>query len=227
MAGRTVGMIRAAIGDFRLNRVEQSACAHLLTVLVFGEQVAEAGARQQSLIAPAPSARRFLRTQARHEAFHAFVFQRARDLVRPRSWTPGPVPRPLAALQAETTDACRRQDFPRSLLLQQVYLEGFGHLMLERLDAELGRVQHLPRLRRLILNQEAQHHQFGIEMLRRYVAPGTREADALHTQIHRLNQIMDDLLGDLQESLGRLDPQVPNYRGAFRESLPGWLGSAT
>ena len=226
MMGRTQALVRAAVGDFQLTPSEQLACAHLLTVLVYGERIAEVGARGQALIAPTDSARRFLRKQARHEAFHARVFRMALDLLRPPGWRPAPVPRPLAALQGKIEAACRRGDFPGSLLLQQVYLEGLGHIMLERLDGELARVQRLSRLRRLILEQEALHHQFGLEMLGRHVVPETPQWRALRPEIRRLDQLMDDFLGELQQSLQRLDPQAPCYPAAFRQSLPEWVRSA-
>ena len=223
MSAGTLDRIRDAVGEFGLDEHERAAGSELLAVLIHGEKIAMQGAKRQSAIAPHPSDRRFLRQQARHELFHAMVFQSALEFLRPRTWQAGPIPTQLAALRQEGENACRRGDFVYSLLVQQVYLEGLGQVMLERLDGELSRINRLNPLRRLILAQEAEHHAFGLRMFEKLRVPDSPDAQRIQRRIPALDQMLADLLGQLEDALNRLDGDTYSYARAFRATLPGWL----
>ena len=138
----------------RLDSEERRALYRLLVVMAQGERVAMDGANRQAEIAPTRSARRFLRRQARHEGFHAWVFDQARLRLSPDSIRSSDIPKELWDWQQQIRNAVLRGDFAQAVLLQQVFLEGLGHVFLKRIDLQLAwRGNHLARLRRLILSQ--------------------------------------------------------------------------
>ncbi len=211
----------------RLQSEERRALYRLLIVMAQGERVAMDGANRQAEIAPTRSARRFLRSQARHEGFHAWVFDQACHLLSPKSIRYGDIPKELWHWQRQIRDAVRRGDFPQSVLLQQVFLEGLGQVFLKRMDLQLVlRGDHLARLRRLILGQEAKHHQFGLQLIEQLTVMDPEITDRLRRRSGELFAQAEALLFNLSESFDILDGDPVDYQNELRQAVPAWLTGA-
>jgi hypothetical protein len=184
--------------------------ARLFVALEYGEHLAHRCARQQAMIAADRGSRCFLTGQARQEAFHATLFRRAvhaLDAARPFD-----LPNGLRRFGVRLEAAMLRADFTETVVGQQLVLEGFGGVILARLNAGMDRQGiGLRRMRRMVPQQEHGHHAFGEKFLAAQLETGA-------TTIERLTGIaeMSDVFGVLDE-----DPQ--DYRSAFERSLPAWL----
>ena len=124
-----------------LESEERRALRHLLTVMAHGERVAMEGASLQARIAPNREARRFLRRQAWQERFHTAIFAHAAAALPADASSPGhgksAMPAVLTDWRAQIVNALQRDRLAESLLVQQVFLEGLGHVVLRQLDARL------------------------------------------------------------------------------------------
>ncbi len=153
-----------SLATLDLGVARRRALGLFLRHLAHGERVAQAGAMRQARIAPSVRAARFLRSQARHEALHARIFDvAALALAAPALRLPAC---PYAAFDAQLAADAGRGDYPATVVGTQVVLEALGEILLERL--EIGLVKHgagFVRIRRLFRAQEAAHHAFGVAEL--------------------------------------------------------------
>jgi len=153
-----------SLATLELGGARRRAVGLFLRHLAHGERVAQAGAMRQARIAPSVRAARFLRSQARHEALHARIFDvAALALGAPVLCLPAC---PYAAFDAQLAADARRRDYPATLVGTQLVLDALGEILLERL--EIGLVKHdagFVRIRRLVRAQEAAHHAFGVAEL--------------------------------------------------------------
>ena len=128
------------------------------------ERVAQRSAARQAPLAPDARAARFLRSQARHEALHARIFDTAAACLGVAA--PDLQDCPYAAFDAYLEAAAQRGDYADTVVGTQLVLEALGDALLQRLDAGLDRHRvGLVRLRRLLRAQEASHHAFGVAQL--------------------------------------------------------------
>lgn len=210
--------------DLRLDGSERRALTYLLAVLVQGERIAMEGARLQATIAPTDESRKFLRNQARHELFHAYVFETAGRWISEGAHCPIIIPPELLYWRSRVRDAVRLDDFATSVLVQQVYLEGLGHILLQRMDRELQRrFNCLAGVRRLILSQEDEHHRFGIEMIEQVRQSGPEIAHRWLPVSSELFEQAHALLSKLREPFGILEADFDDYEVALRAMIPAWL----
>jgi len=153
-----------SLATLELGATRRRALGLFLRHLAHGERVAQTGAMRQARIAPSVRAARFLRSQARHEALHARIFDvAALALGAPVLCLPAC---PYAAFDTRLAADAGRGDYPATLVGTQLVLEALGEILLERL--EIGLVKHgagFVRLRRLFRAQEAAHHAFGVAEL--------------------------------------------------------------
>ncbi|HEY5626980.1 MAG TPA: hypothetical protein VIR79_03465, partial [Nitrospira sp.] len=89
---------------------EQVPIARLLTFLEHGERMANECAKAQAELAADAGSRRFLLSQARQEAAHAFVFQGAIAWLAPKHLGDVPFLPALEEYRAILNDALRRRD---------------------------------------------------------------------------------------------------------------------
>lgn len=176
-----------SLAALELGVPRRRAIGLFLRHLAHGERVAQAGAMRQSRIAPSIRAGHFLRSQARHEALHARIFDvAALALGAPILRLPAC---PYAAFDAQLAADAGRGDYPATVVGTQLVLEALGEIMLERL--ENGLVKHgagFARIRRLFRAQEAAHHAFGVAELADIAVstPGGMPGLARHLQSYRL-----------------------------------------
>jgi len=120
---------------------ERRALRHLLTVMAHGERVAMEGAGLQMRIAPNREARQFLRRQAWQERFHTAIFANAAAALPADPCSPGhdksAMPAVLSDWRTQIVNALQRDRLAESLLVQQVFLEGLGHIVLRQRDVRL------------------------------------------------------------------------------------------
>jgi hypothetical protein len=189
-----------------------------------GEELAAECAKRQAALAPCPSWSRFLLLQARHERYHAQVFQSGVRLLAARMSVPRAASPAMAQYRRLLEDALTRRELPETLLALQVVLEGLGEVVLERLDEAMGaRAMGLARLRRTILRQEHAHYGFGGRALKRCLRTGEADFDKLCRLGQDCLTLTDALLMELGDVFDGLDEAPDDYRRALRGRLPRWL----
>ena len=203
---------------------ERVPIARLLTFLEYGEHLAQDCARAQAALAPEQGMQRFLLSQARQEAAHAWVFQGAIAWLAPRHLGDSPFLPALEQYRTLLEDALQRRDFPETLMAEQIILEGLGEAILARIEEGLAkRSAPFGHLRRVLLHQEEAHHDFGRRMLDRAFAAGATSPEYLQGRAQEylaLTDCMVSTLGDLFESIDE-DPQL--YMERAKSYLPDWL----
>ena len=206
---------------------EKVPIARLLTFLEHGERMANECAQAQAALAPEPASRRFLVSQARQEAAHAFVFQGAIAWLAPKHLGDAPFLPALEAYREKLDDALARQDLLETFLAEQVILEGLGEAILTRIEQGLvKRAAPFGRLRRILLQQEEAHHGFGRRMLERAMADGQIDAVTLSRRAQDYLALTDQMvltLSDLFETIAE-DPAA--WAQDVRKFLPPWLAGA-
>ena len=203
---------------------ERVPIARLLTFLEYGEHLARDCARAQAALAPEQGMQRFLLSQARQEAAHAWVFQGAIAWLAPKHLGDSPCLPALEQYRTLLEDALQRRDFPETLMAEQIILEGLGEAILARIEEGLAkRSAPFGHLRRVLLHQEEAHHDFGRRMLDRAFAAGATSPEYLQGRAQEylaLTDCMVSTLGDLFESIDE-DPQL--YMERAKSYLPDWL----
>jgi hypothetical protein len=203
---------------------EKVPIARLLTFLEHGERMANECAKTQAVLAPDSGSRRFLLSQARQEAGHAFVFQGAIAWLAPRHLGESPVLPALEEYRKRLNDALARHDLLETFLAEQVILEGLGEAILTRIEEGLAkRAAPFGRLRRILLQQEEAHHGFGRRMLQRAMAEGRIDAATLRGRAQDYLALTDQIvmtLSDLFESIAE-DPTA--WAKDVYKFLPEWL----
>ena len=203
---------------------EKVPIARLLTFLEHGERLANECAKAQAALSPDFGSRRFLLSQARQEAAHAFVFQGAIAWLAPKHLGDAPFLPALEEYRTLLNDALDRQDVLETFLAEQVILEGLGEAILTRIEEGLvKRAAPFGRLRRILLQQEEAHHGFGRRMLEQAMAEGRIDAETLRRRAQDYLALTDQMvlaLSDLFESIAE-DPTA--WANDVRKFLPGWL----
>jgi len=214
-----------------LDPEQRGALGYLLAVMAQGERIAMEGAGLQARIAPDRAGRHFFRQQVRQERFHAVVFAGAAALLSAghREWPCrySQLPPALVAWRAQIVDATARGRLAESLLVQQVFLEGFGHVLLHRFGACLTNPdERWSRLHRLILGQEAQHHRVGLQLLDREL----HRVPAAYPRLERIGRSLfgqaEQLLANLAQAFEALDWQNSDAVAELRAGLPAGVPGA-
>ena len=196
--------------------------------MAWGERVAMEGATMQAAIAPDAASRIFLRRQARHEQFHAMIFETAvavleRDpkVSATSRISSGEIPVVLEKWRGRIRRAIAENRFAESLLIQQVFLEGLGHIILREIDAACftsGR--QIIRIRATLLRQEAQHHKFGLQLLQTEFEQSPAMVLKLEEVGLELFAEAEMLLSELTDSFAVLDAPGRNFVAELRAELP-------
>lgn len=208
-----------------IKRNARAEIGRLFACMAYGEGIARECALRQAEIAGRAAMRRFLLRQARQEEHHARVFERVALCITPRG--SGPVPPVLRRYRRELERACARTDLLETLVGQQIVLEGFGELVLDRMNRKLDqRWVGFGRLRRLLIHQEQGHRAFGgravQKMIERDPTGRERAGDAARRYLALTDGIVDEL--EPVFTVTGADPAL--YKRALRAGLPGWFGGS-
>jgi hypothetical protein len=201
-----------------LTDLERRTAARLLRIQSFGERIAMAGARGQAQLAPTRDARRFLRRQARQEAFHAWLFERAARALWPDKDRAIVVEIPPALLRVRhrLLDAIGRRSFADAAVIQHVALETLGHAVLDCLDRELALMSNpFGRLRRVVLAQEDAHCEFG----ERWVVALRQDASVRRLEEEMIAEV-DDVLRSIAPLLAMLGCEPAQLVGEMHQPAP-------
>lgn len=203
---------------------EKVPIARLLSFLEYGERMAQDCAAKQAMAVSDRKAAGFLRSQARQEAMHAYVFQGAVAWLAPRHLGESPFLPPLEAYRKKLDDAFARADLLETFLAEQIILEGLGEAILNRIEAGLAkRDAPFGRIRRVLLHQEEAHHAFGERMIDREITAGQADRGELRRKAEEylaFTQSMVLTLADLFDTIGE-NPSA--WAGDVRKYLPEWL----
>lgn len=203
---------------------ERAPIARLLTFLEYGERLAHDCARAQAVLAPERGMQRFLASQARQEAAHAWVFQGAIAWLAPKHLGDSPFLPALERYRALLDAALQRRDFPETLMAEQIVLEGLGEAILARIEEGLAkRSAPFGRLRRILLLQEEAHHDFGRRMLDRAFAAGAASPERLRGRAQDYLALTDGMVSTLAELFESIDEDPCLYLARAKGYLPEWL----
>lgn len=203
---------------------EKVPIARLLTFLEQGERIANECARAQAALAADRGSQRFLLSQSRQEAMHAYVFQGAIVWLAPRHLGDAPFLPALEEYRTILQDALSRQDLLETILAEQVILEGLGEAILTRIEEGLAkRAAPFGRLRRILLLQEEAHHGFGRRILERAMAEGRTDAEMLGRRSQRYLALTDRMVLDLSDLFDSIEEDPAAWAQDVRRFLPHWL----
>ncbi len=205
---------------------ERVPIARLLTFLEYGEYLAHDCARAQAALAHEKGMQRFLLSQARQEAAHAWVFQGAIAWLAPKHLGDSPFLPALEQYRVLIEDALQRRDFPETLMAEQIILEGLGEAILARIEEGLA-IRNAPfgHLRRILLHQEEAHHDFGRRMLDRAFAAGTTSPDDLRARAQEYLALTDRMVSTLEDLFASIDEDPQFYMARAKSYLPAWVAA--
>ncbi len=198
--------------------------ARAASLLEAAERLALHAATRQAAIAREPRTARFCARQARQEAFHARVFAAAAACLAPGAVVAHPGGAALGAYRAQLDRDLESGDLWSSVVGLQVALEALGAAVLGELEAGLAR--HLPALaplHRVLAQQEAAHHGFGLRRIERAVATGAIPAPRLRVAAGAYHRLANGLLAACAEILDRLGESPAPYAARFEALLPAWF----
>ena len=193
----------------------------LFSCLEYGEQIAHDCALQQARMRVTNSHHFFLR-QAQQERHHAKVFNRIILCITPRG--PKRVPPTLQRFRTRIERACRRNDFVETLVGQQIVLEGFGGLILEKIDRKFDqRRLGFKRIRKMLLHQERGHQAYGLRMIDKLIVSDALPLKHVRDLGLEYLALVDYVLDDLQPIFDVVGADAIQYKKELRMNLPVWL----
>lgn len=207
-----------------LNTNEHLPLARLLQFIELGEHIAHECAHAQSELTLNRGIHRFLKEQARQEAFHAKTFHTAIRWIAPRHLGPSPFTQPFKQYTHLIKSSLRRGDFYETILAEQVILEGLGEVTLNKLEKGLLKRQApFQRLRRIFLQQEEAHHGFGNRILERALAQHDISEEYLQERADDYLTLAEAMITTGQELLVEITEDPNWYLTEFHASLPHWI----
>ncbi|MEO6202641.1 MAG: hypothetical protein ABIU05_15515, partial [Nitrospirales bacterium] len=120
--------------------------------------------------------------------------------------------------------ALTRGDVEESLLAEQIILEGLGQAILQRLETGLvKRGAPFRKLRRILLQQEEAHHDFGLRTIKRMVDDGHTSIDHIRDLAPPYLELGKSMLFSAQDSFHSIQEDPQEYWNDFQRGLPVWL----
>jgi len=203
---------------------EKMPIARLLAFLEYGERLAQDCAAKQAVMVEDLRAARFLRSQARQESMHAYVFHGAITWLAPRHVGDAPFLPALEAFRKKLDDAFVRCDVVETFLAEQIILEGLGEAILHRIEAGLvKREAPFGRLRRVLIHQEEAHHAFGERMIDRAVAAGLVDHSQLKRKAQDYLALTCSMVLTLTDLFETIEEDPAAWASDVRTFLPPWL----
>lgn len=203
---------------------EKAPIARLLTFLEHGERMAQECATKQAAAVPDKRAAEFLRSQARQESMHAYVFGGAIAWLAPRHLGAAPFLPALEEYRRKLAEACERGHILETFLAEQVILEGLGEAILHRIETGLvKRGAPFGRLRRVLLHQEEAHHAFGARMIDRAVGAGQADRAELRRRAQDYLALVQTMVLTLTDLFESIDEDPAAWVSDVTAYLPTWL----
>jgi len=203
---------------------EKVPIARLLTFLEYGERMAQECAAKQPAAVDGARAGRFLKSQARQEAMHAYVFQGAIAWLAPRHLGDAAFLSALEEYRKKLDEALARWDLYETFLAEQIILKGLGEAILNRIEAGLAkRDAPFGRLRRILLHQEEAHHAFGERMIGLAIAAGQTDARELCRKAQDYLALTQTMVLTLAELFDTIDEDSAVWALDVKTYLPEWL----
>jgi hypothetical protein len=143
--------------------------AHLFQFLIQGEQLALHCSKRQYAISHKAKDKAFFLKQSRQERFHASAFIFGKNIIRTKGVGATIGQSVMSDYKRLINEALNRGDIAESLLGMQVILEGLGDVTLENMNTGISKKRGtFDRIRKVILSQEDEHHDFGIQYFKQY-----------------------------------------------------------
>ena len=203
---------------------ERVPIARLLQFLEHGELLARDCATWQAALAPEPGMKRFLLSQSRQEAAHAFVFHGAIAWLAPKHLGACPLLPSLETYRRRLEAAVARRDWAETLLAEQIILEGLGEAILKRVEAGLAkRDAPFGRLRRILIHQEEAHYAFGCRALERTIAAGDTDPEALRPPALEYVALIEAMVETLHDLFESIEEEPAAWTADAKRYLPVWL----
>ena len=159
--------------------------------------------------------------QARQELHHARVFNRVVLVITPRGATP--VPDSLRQYRARLKSAYRKGRLVETLVGQQIVLEEFGALILQRLDTKFDqRRLGFKRIRKILLHQEQGHIAFGARAVRGLIEMGEARLEEVEELVSEYMDLIDQTIDGLQPMFEVIGADAQLYKNELRRGLPDW-----
>ena len=207
-----------------VNNCEAKHLDRLFGFMVQGEKLAHNFSNQQSRLFDDTHAKRFLKQQSRHELIHVQIFKAGSRFINYRGSKNRPEGNAVRAYARLLDEALLAGNRAETIMGLQVILEGFGDVILERLNGAIEkRGNTLARMRHLILGQEDAHHHFGLQKLELYVQESPELKEYLLKRADNYLELIQQFLDETEEVFSHfhIDPQV--YHGKINQNLPDWL----
>jgi hypothetical protein len=206
---------------------EKVPIARLLSFLEHGERMARDCAARQALLVTDDRSRRFLTSQSRQEAMHAYVFRGAIAWLAPRHLGETPVLPALETYRSKLDDAFSRREFYETVLAEQIILEGLGEAILNRIEAGLAkRDAPFAKLRRIVLLQEEAHHAFGERIVSRAMDAGVIDPTGLRRKAQEYLALAQTMVLTLADLFATIDEDSSSWAADVKRQVPEWLRSA-
>lgn len=200
--------------------------AHLFQFLIQGEELALACSKRQSEITVNPVERQFFLKQCRQEKFHSAAFKFGSSFVRPKGIKNPIGQRIMSDYRQLIFEALVRGDIAESVLGMQVILEGLGDVTIENMRTGIATKRAAyERIRQLILSQEDEHHDFGLNY---FSHEGTEQPEITSQLTSRAQDYLgltEALLLETQSLFEYFEADVNQYRHRFFNTLPDWVTS--
>ena len=206
---------------------EKQHLARYVHALMLGECIAARCASAQAQMATASPIRRFFSAQARQEKVHAAIFQHVARWLAPKGAAYPQAVSLMHQYDALIEDAIQRQDLAETVLGAQVMLESLGEICLDRLDAGISnRGLGFRRLRRIVLNQERAHHDFGRRQLDAYVAADDGVRTRLQERAPDYGALIDQMIVAFQSAFECFDEDMTAFQHDVQQGFPSWIVNA-
>jgi hypothetical protein len=207
-----------------VNSCEAKHLDRLFGFMLQGENLAHNFSYQQSRLFDNTHARRFLKQQSRHELIHVHIFKAGCRFVNYRGSKNRPTDNTMRAYARLLDEALLAGNQAETITGLQVILEGFGDVILERLNGAIEkRGNTLARIRHLILGQEDAHHHFGLQKLEQCVQESPELKEYLLKRSDNYFELIQQFLYETEEVFSHfhIDPQT--YHENINQNLPAWL----
>lgn len=211
-----------------IKKGESDQAARLFSFLMLGEQIAEHCALEQSRYTSHVGSRRFLKSQARQEHNHQFIFNKASLILRPKGIQVDPVKNLLLDYKKLLDEAITNHRYAETLLAQQVILEGLGEVVLENIDKGMtNRKFNFQKIRHIVLKQEHAHHEFGLRQLNQWVDNDQQKIHTLSAKANDYLDLLSQILNRLHELFDHFGYESETYYSEVKNKLPNWVVAAT